>query len=208
VEDGPGQDQVPVQFGIDGKGRQGVAGHEPGVLQETAQVRVVIAQGRGADQELLPVELQELEDQILKGQPDLGFGQFPQLLPQGLAVVGGGLDEQFGIEGGEVSSAGTDALFGFQIFDFYLEFFLVGVHLALDPHEISDRKRARVFLEDVVPDRGLDGAALIAQDQGEVGLAGFIGAALGLAHQEELLHRVAFLQVGNQLMGHRSSLWR
>ena len=63
VEDGPGQDQVPVQVGIDGQRRQGVAGHEPGVLQETAQVRVVIEAGRGADQELLLVAVQDLEDQ-------------------------------------------------------------------------------------------------------------------------------------------------
>ena len=125
-----------------------------------------------------------------------------------LAVVGGGLEEQFRIESAEVSSPGTDALFGFQIFDVYLDLLLVGVHLALDPHVISDRKRARVFLEDVVPDLGHDGAALIPQHQGEVGFAGFIDAALGLAHQKELLHRVTFLQLGNQLMGHGSSLLR
>ena len=65
----------------------------------------------------------------------------------------------------------------------------------MTPHEISDHKRAGAFLEDVVPDPGHDGAAFVAQYQGEVGFAGFIGAALRLAHQEELLYRGAFLQL-------------
>ncbi len=185
-----------------------MAGHEPGVLQETAQVGVVIAQGGGADQELLPVAVQDPEDQLPERRPDLGFGQLPQLLPQGLAVVGGGLAEQLRVILLEVPAQVPKGRHGVDITDVELKFTLVGLNLRLDSHMISRGEGPGAFGQHFVPDPGHHGAALVPQDQGEVGLAGLVRAALRLAHQEILLHGVAFLKVGNQLMGHDSSLWR
>ena len=64
------------------------------MFQEAANVRVVIEAGRGGHQECFAVMLQEVEDQVLEGRGDLGFGQLPEVLPQFLAVIGGGLIEQ------------------------------------------------------------------------------------------------------------------
>ena len=48
-----------------------MAGHEPGVLQQAAQVGVVIEAGRGADQEQVLVAVQQPEDQLPQGRLDV-----------------------------------------------------------------------------------------------------------------------------------------
>ncbi len=65
VEDGSGQGQVPVQVGVDVQRGQGMAGHEPGVLQQAAEIGVVVEAGRGGYQEGFPVLRQKVKDQVL-----------------------------------------------------------------------------------------------------------------------------------------------
>ena len=63
-----------------------MAGHEPGVLQQAAQVGVMIEAGRGADQEQVLVAVQQAQDQLRQGRLDVGLGQLAQLLAR---VAGG-----------------------------------------------------------------------------------------------------------------------
>ena len=79
---------------------------------------------------------------------------------------------------------------------------LVGIHLALDSHVIPWGEGTGTLGQGLAPDPGHHGAAPIAQHQGQVRGAAFIGAALHLAHQEELVYRHAFLQLVNKVMGH------
>ena len=146
--------------------------------------------------------LQEVEDQILKGRVDLGFGQLPEFLPQGLAVIRGGLMEQVRVVLFQVLAQGPERLHGVDITDGKLEFAFIRTHLPLDPHMIPRRKRSRTPGQDIAPNPAYHSAAFIPQDQGEVGFAGLVGAAFGLAHQEILLHHGAVLELRNRLMGH------
>ena len=71
---------------------------------------------------------------------------------------------------------------------------------------IPGDKRPRAAGQNIAPDPGHQVAAVIPQDQGEVRLAGLVGAGLCLAHQEILLYHGAFLQAGDGLMGHDLNL--
>ena len=93
-----------------------------------------------------------------------------------------------------------------DVIDNQLEVALIRSHLAPDPDVIPRDEGPGALGQDVAPDPGHHGAALIAQHHGEKRFAGLVGAALRLAHQEKLLHRGAFLEFAYGLMGHRWSL--
>ncbi len=71
---------------------------------------------------------------------------------------------------------------------------------------IPGGKGPRAAGQHIAPDAGHQVAAVIPQDQGEVRLAGLVGAGLCGADQEILLDHGAFLEAGDGLMGHGLNL--
>jgi hypothetical protein len=110
--------------------------------------------------------------------------------------------QQFRVEVLEIFPQDPQGVHGTDVLDGELEFAFVRTHQALDPHVVARGEGPGAPGQNVAPDPGHHAAAFVTQDQGEEGFAGFVGAALHLAHQEKLLHLGAFLEFGDELVGH------
>ena len=190
VEEHPGEQHVPVDDGVVGRGPLGHAGHAQGVLDQPAHVGVVeLLGGRRpleARQRLALEDLAEQGAQARVGERVDECGEFRGHLPQGPGAGGHEVGQVDRVRGHN-----AERLHG------QLQLFAKGLGYPLDEHEAALRG-AGIEFAGVVPDPRLDLAGAVHEAERQVGFAG-LGLGQGLAgHEEDLAHLLARGQVGDE----------
>ena len=167
-----------------------MAGHEPGVLQETAQDGD--SAGRQGRPGTLPVAVQTLRT----NSPERAGSEFrplataPATRPR---VVGSGLAEQLRVILLQVPAQVPQGRHGVDITDVELKFSLVGLNLRLTATDPPGRRARGIWPTTLSQTRATKAPLLSPKARRVEGIPG-LSWVPGLAHQEILLHRAAFLK--------------